>query len=412
MNNISNLLRFLENSTSVFHAIQTAEEFLQKNHFENLDHVTKLENGKKYFTSFRQSALIAFQLGSENDAFRIIGSHADSPTFQIKPHALIESHNVYKLNTEVYGGPILSTWFDRDLSIAGRVFLKGDSAFLPKMQLIDFKRPILCIPNVAIHLNHDVNKGVAINPQKHTLPVISLKSKHSMEQIIAEELSVSEDKILDYDLFLYDTQKPEILGLNKGFIASGKLDNLMMVFASLQAIATSNAKDISVCYIANHEEIGSATSYGADGVFLEKTMKKIATMLHKDIDQMISHSFLISADQTHAYHPNYGEKNDITTFPIINQGPAIKKSSKGFYATDGYSSSIIRSIAGDLPLQEYVNRSDIRAGSTIGPILSKKFSIPTVDLGCPIWAMHSVREYGGIKDLETTIQLFQKYYSL
>lgn len=414
MNQAEKLIQFIKASPSVFHVIDEGRKILDEHGFEEVTFLDNfsLEDGKKYYITINDSSLIAFQGTRDFEGIRMIGSHSDSPSLKIKPKALIKDRGYYKLNVEVYGGAILSTWLDRPLSLAGRVALRGKDAFHPLMKHINVDRDLLVIPNLAIHMDREINKGHSYNPQLELLPIIGLGDKDfTLEGLLANELQVEEEEILDYELYLYDRMPGSIVGYQGEFISVGKIDNLGMVYPSLQALVDSQikSKSISLIYIADNEEIGSRSKQGAGGTFLRSVVEKICMDHHKDLSQVVDASFLISGDQTHGYHPNYSDKNDLTNFPLLNGGPAIKYA-PGAYTTDAYSGAVIREIAGNLPLQNYVNRSDIKGGSTIGPITMGNLSVNAVDLGNPLLAMHSIRELGGVKDCESIHQLFLKFF--
>lgn len=421
---VDGLMDFIDNSPSVYHVNKNIKNKLKKTGFKELlrSEKWKLKSDGKYFISNGESAIVAFTINDikKFTHFNIIGSHSDSPTFRIKPNPImIEKDKYIKLNTEVYGGPILSTWFDRSLSIAGRVSVVENKKIISK--LIDFEKPVTTIPNLAIHMNREINKGYTYNPQKDTLPIIGmlasdLEKNDLLISLISEKLNVNKEDILDFDLFLYDTEKGKYIGLNEEFYSIGRIDNLGMAYSSIEALTTSKSKSgINIVLISNHEEIGSMTKEGADSPFLRDVLQRIVYATggnFEDFDIAIDKSFMISADQAHALHPNYVEKNDPTNFPTINEGPCIKMASRMSYTSDSVSSSFIKKLCKDIdvPVQYFVNRSDMPGGSTIGPINSSHLNIKSVDMGCPILGMHSVRELGGSKDQEYINLLFNKFF--
>lgn len=421
------LIDFIYESPTAFHAVESVKKMLLSSGFIEIkeeDHWSLQKSGKYFFTK-NQSALIAFVVGRgelEEEGFRIIGAHTDSPGFRIKPNPDMEVEGAYvKLNTEVYGGPIINTWLDRPLSLAGRVTLKGENPFYPEVRLLNIKKPILIIPNLAIHMNRNVNSGVELNRQKDILPLLSLvnekfeKGKYLIK-IIAEELDVNESDILDFDLFLYEFEKGKIIGLNDEFISSGKLDDLSMVHSGIKALVDSSAgktTNVMVCF--DNEEVGSTTKQGANSPLLSGTLERICISLQKNREgyyRALSKSFIISSDLGHALHPNYGEKSDPVNRPIVNNGPVIKVSANQSYTTDSVSSSVYKSIceSAGVPVQVFVNRSDEKGGSTIGPISSSHININSVDMGIAILSMHSIRELGGVKDYIYTLESFKKFY--
>ncbi|OLS02951.1 M18 family aminopeptidase [Tissierella creatinophila] len=424
-----NLIEFIDKSPSAFHAAKNVEETLIKDGFKrlNLQDKWNLEKEGKYYTTKNNSAIIAFKIGKgeiEEDGFKLIGAHTDAPTFKIKPNPeMVVEKKYLKLNTEIYGGPILNTWFDRPLSIAGRVSIKTENLLQPKEILIDLEKPIMIIPNLAIHMNREVNKGVEINAQKDTLPLISnINEKFEKDgfliKLIAKNLEIEVEDILDFELFLYGVDKGMLVGLNEEFISVGKLDDLGMVHAGLNGLIHSEvgrATNVLVCF--DNEEVGSGTKQGAASPMLRTVLERITLSMGKDKEdyyRALANSFLISADQAHALHPNYIEQQDLTSRPVLNGGPAIKMAANQAYTTDSFSSSVYKGICKsiEVPVQKFVNRSDKRGGSTIGPISSSQLDIPSVDIGNPILAMHSIRELGGVLDHYNVYRTFKEFYKL
>lgn len=416
-----NLLNFIDESPSPYHAIENMVKLLVKDGYHKLELGSSwiLEKNEKYYLTINDSALFAFRLGNlDNPSFRIITSHSDSPGFRIKPRGKIMEKSEMRLNTEVYGGPILSTWLDRTLSIAGRVFFEGRDPFKPEMKLVNVDEDLMTIPNLAIHMNPAVNKGMELNPQKDTLPFIGTIEKEmrelSFEEILRNHLG--EDRaILGFDLNLYDRQKGSCVGLDKEYYHVGKLDNLAMAYGSITALLGTQTKDhTSMICIFDHEEIGSGSRQGALSPVLSDLLKRICLYKHNKYEiysKSLANSFVISADQAHGLHPNYPEKADPTHQPKLNEGPVIKVSSSMNYSTDGSSAAVIKNLcAEDIPYQIYTNRSDIKGGSTLGPLLARQLSIAGVDIGNPIFAMHSIRELGGVKDQEWMEKLFARFF--
>ena len=421
------LLSFLNNSPTSFHATSMIEEYIKEVGFKELFEEDKWEikKGGKYYIKKNNSAIIAFEVGNgelEKEGFRLIGAHTDSPGFKIKPNAemLVENHYV-KLNTEVYGGPILSTWFDRPLSIAGRVVIKGKSLIKPEVKLLKVDRPILIIPNLAIHMNRSVNEGFAINKQKDTLPFVGfindkLEKQDFLINLISNEICVNKEDILDFDLFLYEYEKGCLLGVEEELISAGRLDDLWMVYCGVKSLKDSTINKATKVMIAiDNEEIGSLTSQGANSSFIKNILERICLAMKLDrvgFYRAISNSIMISADLAHAIHPNYGEKHDPVNRPVLGKGPVIKKAASGSYSTDAFSSAIFRNICSEVkvPVQEFVNRSDVRGGTTIGPMMSADLSIPVIDMGAPLLGMHSVRELASVIDNYYCIKAFTKFY--
>lgn len=421
------LIDFIYESPTAFHAVDSVKKILLSRGFEEIREEDKwnLKKGGKYFLNKYDSALIAFVVGKgevEKEGFRIVGAHTDSPGFRVKPNPDMEVEGAYvKLNTEVYGGPIINTWLDRPLSIAGRVTIKSENPFSPQIKLLNIKRPILIIPNLAIHMNRNVNSGVELNRQKDILPLLSLVNENLEKgryliKTIANELSVKEEDILDFDLFLYEYEKGSIIGLNNEFISCGRLDDLIMVHSGIKALTkvdAGNTTNIMVCF--DNEEVGSTTKQGADSPMLANTLERIIISMGKsreDYFRALSNSFMISCDLGHALHPNYGEKSDPVNRPVINKGPIIKVSANQSYTSDSVSIAVYKSICdiAGVPVQFFVNRSDEKGGSTIGPISSSHVNIPSVDMGLAVLSMHSIRELGGVKDYIYAEESFEEFY--
>lgn len=423
------LIDFLYESPTAFHAVENCKKQLEKLDFKEVREEEKwcLEKGGKYYTTKNGSALVAFTIGSgeiEEEGFKIIGAHTDSPTFRIKPNCEITSENSYvKLNTEIYGGLIRSTWMDRPLAIAGRVVIKGDNPLYPVHRLVNIAKPILIIPNLAIHMNRDVNSGGELNPQKDTLPLLSmvneeLEKGNYLLNAIAKSMKVKKEEIIDFDLFLYEYEKGCIVGLNEEFISAGRLDDLQMVHAGITAIKEASiGKGINVMACFDNEEVGSSTKQGADSDMLSNILERICVNFGKtreDFFRALSKSFIISADNAHAVHPNSGEKHDPTNRPTINKGPVIKINANCAYTSDSDSSAVYENICNiaKVPVQKFVNRSDVRGGSTIGPISSTHLNIRSVDIGNPTLAMHSIRELAGVQDHMYVMRTFLEFYKL
>jgi aspartyl aminopeptidase len=428
MSNTQELLDFINKSKTAFQSTYEIKCILDKYGYNEIKEKDSwdLNKGGKYYVIKNDSALIAFEIGTgeiEKDGFRLIGAHTDSPGFRIKPNPEMQVEGHYlKLNTEVYGGPILSTWFDRPLSIAGRVTLKGENPFEPKVKLFDINKPILIIPNLAIHMNRDINDGYTFNKQKDTLPLITivqgkLENNDYLINLISETLEANVSDILDFDLFLYEYAEGLIIGPNNEFISCGRLDDLWMVFAGLKAlISSSEIKATKVLVALDNEEIGSLTSQGANSSILENILERITLGLKKerqDFKRALSNSVMISADLAHGLHPNYTEKCDPTSKPMLGKGPVLKIAASGSYSTDSYASAVFKGICekAKVPCQVFVNRSDLRGGTTIGPITASKLNIPVIDMGAPVLSMHSIRELATVADNEYTIKAFTEFFS-
>jgi len=404
------LFSYLQSSPTPFHAVANIENYLLLNKFTKLYEKERwdLKSGQSYFIARDNGAIIAFSLGSDESVehgFRMLAAHTDSPSLQIKPLANIQEKPFVKLGVEVYGGCLLNPWFDRDLSLAGRVCCKmADRSF--DVLLIDFERAILTIPSVAIHFDREANKNKTIHRQNDLPPIIALTSDGQfpdLNSILIEQLKIQYPtrkiiEILSFDIFCYDTQPPAYTGLEKEFISAGRLDNLLSCFVGMTAL-TENSRYNSLLLCSNHEETGSVSSSGASGAFIDAVLERI---IPDSITRRIAlhNSFLISMDNSHATHPNCKEKSDPGHEIILNKGPAIKNNANQRYATNSISAAIYKNIckeAGVLP-QEFVMRSDMACGSTIGPITAARLGINTVDIGAPTLAMHSIREHTGTQD--------------
>ena len=422
------VIEFIDESPSTYHVVKNCSDILDENGFERIMPREKWEikKGGKYFLKKSSSTIIAFTVGEDFDVkngFKIFGAHTDSPCFRIKPNPEIITENVVRLNTEVYGGPILSTWFDRPLSIAGRVIVKGEDSFFPRTVKIKIDEPLLTIPNLAIHQNREVNNGVNIDKQTDVLPVISLINKNFeregyLERIILEKTGIKKEDIIDFDLYLYATEKGCLLGANEEFMSSPKIDNLASVYTGLIGLleAEENQDRINIFVAFDNEEIGSATKQGADSNYLLNTLERISLALglsRGDFLQMLESSYILSADAAHAAHPAHLGKTDPTNRGRINEGVSIKISAKQKYTSDGYSIAVIRQLieGTNIKIQPFVNESNELGGSTIGPLSSTHLDIDGVDLGVPMFAMHSVRELCGIFDVFYLKELAKEFFS-
>ena len=422
------VIEFIDESPSTYHVVKNCSDILDENGFERIMPREKWEikKGGKYFLKKSSSTIIAFTVGEDFDVkngFKIFGAHTDSPCFRIKPSPEIVIENVVRLNTEVYGGPILSTWFDRPLSIAGRVIVKGENSFFPRTVKIKIDEPLLTIPNLAIHQNREVNNGVKIDKQNDVLPVISLINKNFeregyLERVILEKTGIKKEDIIDFDLYLYATEKGCLLGANEEFMSSPKIDNLASVYTGLIGLleAEENQDRINIFVAFDNEEIGSATKQGADSNYLLNTLERISLALglsRGDFLQMLESSYILSADAAHAAHPAHLGKTDPTNRGRINEGISIKISAKQKYTSDGYSIAVIKQLieGTEIQIQPFVNESNELGGSTIGPISSTHLDIDGVDLGVPMLAMHSVRELCGIFDVFYLKELAKEFFS-
>lgn len=423
------LIDFLYDSPSACHGVKETQKILDKNGFIEIKEADKweLQAKGKYYVIKNDSALIAFEVGTgdiEKTGFRLIGAHTDVPGFRIKPNPQMISEGKYvKLNTEVYGGPILHTWFDRPLSIAGKVSLKGASPLKPETRLVNINKPLLIIPSLAIHMNREVNEGFKINRQVDTLPLLGLindklEKEDYLMNILAEELQVNKEDILNFELGLYEYEKGMLIGMNEELISSGRFDDLWMVYAGIKALVDSRenaATKVMICI--DNEEIGSLTAEGANSTLLNNILERITLGLGKDREgyyRTLANSIMISADLAHAVHPNLGDKHDPTNRPVLEGGPVLKIAASGSYSTDSFNGAVFAGVceAAGVPFQKFVNRSDVRGGTTIGPVTAANLTIPVIDMGAPVLGMHSIRELASVKDNYYTVKAFTEFFSL
>ncbi len=399
------LLAFIHSAPTPFHAVKELKSLLAANGFVAAGGDQAREAGQFWFTT-NGSSLIAVSMKAPASAgFRIIGAHSDSPCLKVKPEATLVANGYVQLAVEVYGGVLLNPWFDRDLSLAGRVTVKTDSGAL-KTKLIDFKRPIATIPSLAIHLDREANNGRKVNKQQHMPPILCRLDDDEMDfaamlltQLKVENANDDSASVMAYELALYDTQAPQVVGLQEEFIASARLDNLLSSFVAIYALLDHNADTNMVVVLNDHEEVGSRSTSGAAGPFLQEVLRS-RCQDESEYRQAMRRSMLISADNAHGVHPNFSDKHEPNHQPLINNGPVIKVNHNQRYATNSESLAIFADICqqNDIPYQQYVVRSDMSCGSTIGPITATELGIRTVDIGVPQLAMHSIREFAGAKD--------------
>ncbi len=416
------LIEFLQASPTPFHATLSLAQRLQAAGFTPLVErdAWHLQPGGRYYVTRNDSSLIAFQLGSRTmveHGMRLVGAHTDSPCLRVKPHPDLQRQGFWQLGVEVYGGALLAPWFDRDLSLAGRVTYSRDGRI--ESQLIDFRLPIAVIPSLAIHLNREANQGWAINAQNELPPLIAQvfgEENPDLRALLAEQLSrehdLIADVILDFELSLYDTQSASVVGLNGDFIAGARLDNQLSCFAGLQALLNAAPEETCVLVCTDHEEVGSCSMCGADGPFLEQVLRRVLPE-DESFQRCINRSLLISADNAHAVHPNYADKHDGNHGPKLNAGPVIKVNSNQRYATSSETAGFFRHLCveNEVPVQSFVTRSDLGCGSTIGPITAGQLGVRTVDIGLPTFAMHSIRELAGSQDLAHLVKVLTAFYS-
>ena len=423
------LIDFIHASPSPFHVVANVRDRLADAGFTPLvfDERWSLSEGGKYFVTRNGSAIVAFTVGEGDPArhgFRLVASHTDSPSLRINPAPeIIVEESYLKLDTEVYGSPILNTWLDRPLRLAGRVSLKGSGGVRPETHLIFFNEPVLIIPNQSLHMNRKVNEGLALNPQDDMMPLLAgvseeLEKDGFLKRLLAGDLSVGVDEIVGFDLFLSEYDRGSLVGLNREFISSTKLDNLAMVHASLHGFLASDggaATNLLVCY--DDEEVGSRTRQGAASPFLATLLERIAMSRgadREDFYRAVHKSFMISADMGHAVHPNAADKHDPVNKPVVNGGPMIKIAAKKNFITESNTAAVYQAVCERLgiPVQTFVSRSDQKGGSTIGPITTTQLDLPSLDVGSPTLAMHSIREMAGVTDHESIRRSFEGFYGL
>ena len=429
---INRLLSFLDASPVNFLAVKNIADMLEAGGFRRLNPalpIGTVNAGDRFFVTKNDSSIFAFRIGAKTLAdagFHMICAHADSPTFRIKPNAeMLVEGGLVKLNTEVYGGPIMSTWFDRPLTLAGRVIVRSQDVMQPQTMLLHIKRPLLQISNLAIHFNRQVNDGVKLSKQKDVLPLLGqinsqLEAGNLLMNVIVEELNkqrpIQQEDILDFDLYLADTTPACTFGAHNEFISAGRLDDLSMCFAGLEAMLAAHDTDTTqVLAIFDNEETGSQTKQGAGSPFLSYMLKRIAlaqSHTEEAYYQAVERAFMISADNAHAWHPNYAEKYDPTNHPMLGGGPVIKFNAAQKYASDAASAAVFAGLCAKagVPCQRFVNHSDVAGGSTLGNILASSIPLCGVDMGNAILAMHSCRETGSVRDHEYCVKVFTEFF--
>lgn len=425
MNNIETskeLLEFIRKSSSMFHTVDTVKSYLDRENFVELKEGESwnIEKGKNYYTTRNDSSILAFKVGKNisDYHYQLVASHSDSPTFKVKSVAELEGPGDYiKLNVEVYGGPIDWTWLDKPLTLAGRVLVEENNEIVSKLLYID--KDILIIPDVAIHMNREVNSGYKFNRQVDLLPLFTAGAmkKGDYNKMIAEELGVKESQIISKDLFLVNRQEGKVWGYKDEFVSSPKLDDLECAFASLKAFtAASNDVAVNVYACFDNEEVGSNTKQGAMSTFLKDTLRRINSALgysEEDYLKAVAKSFLVSADNAHAVHPNHPELTDDGNKAFMNKGIVIKEAANQKYTSDAFSQAVFKKICAlaEVPVQHFANRSNMQGGSTLGNLSNTQVSLHAVDIGLPQLAMHSNYETAGVMDVEYMIKALTKYYN-
>ncbi len=424
---IQNLLSFIDSSPSPWHVVNTVESLLKPLQFTKLDESTKwdLKPGGRYYVVRDGSSIILFVLGNKpllETGVKIIGAHTDSPGLRVKPNALNAKEGLQRVNVEIYGSPILATFTDRDLSLAGRICYKAAEDQIVS-RLIKFDKPLLRLPNLAIHMNRNVNEdGLKLHKQNELPLILSALSEQLLPpdyflSLLQQQSGVDSGRILSWDLALYDTQKGAIWGAQEEFYSNSQLDNLASCHAALQALlddASLKGDNTLVCALFDHEEIGSESKQGADGSFLPDVLQRITLANatdRQDFQRIMAKSFLVSADMAHAYHPNFPNAYDHDHKVMLNKGPVIKINSNNRYSSESISEAMFIDWCNqaDVPYQRYSHRCDLPCGSTIGPITSAKLGLRSVDVGNPMWAMHSIRESAGVLDHGFMIKALKKF---
>ena len=418
--NLQELIQFLETSPSCFHAIDNIKNILSKEQFVQLRENEKwqIRRGGRYFVTRNDSSVIAFTVPEQEMAgMRIIASHSDSPAFKVKENPELEADGHYiKLNVEGYGGMLCAPWLDRPLSVAGRIIVKDSSGRLSS-RLVNIDRDLVLIPNLAIHMNREANAGYKYNAQKDMLPLYgSLTAKGTFMELIADAAGVKKDDILGHDLFLYSRQPASIWGASEEFISCGRLDDLQCAFAALKGfLAGKKSSHLAVCCVLDNEEVGSSTKQGAASTFLYDTLTRMHDSLGHTREDYLIHladSFMLSADNAHAVHPNHPDKSDPSNRPYLNGGIVLKFNANQKYCTDGVSAAMFRDICNEagVPVQTFSNRSDMAGGSTLGNISNTQVALNTADIGLPQLAMHSPYETAGVEDTKYLIRAAEKFY--
>lgn len=426
MTEVQHLFDLLEKSVSPTHAVAACETRLKEAGFEALDYGTdwNLKKGGKYYMNHYTTTLFAFTLpekwdSSKQPAIRIAAAHTDFPCLRIKPSCDIKTNVYAQVNVEVYGGAILNTWLDRPLGVAGRVAVRGTDVFHPEVKTFQSEKNLLTIPNLAIHMNREVNKGVELNKQTEMLPVAGLLSEEQNTDyfldFMAAELKVAKEDILDFELTVYCKEKPEFIGINDEFISAPRLDNQNSCSALVSAIIEeTRAEGMNMIALFDHEEIGSRSKQGAASILLHDMIIRILeeTDYPASKDAAIYNSMILSVDVAHGLHPNYGGKMDVTNKPVLGKGFCIKEACSQSYATDCEAISIIQQICDEnkIPYQKFVNRSDMPGGGTLGSIASALLPVKTVDVGIPLLAMHSARELMAARDQQALADLAKAFF--
>ncbi|GGK74856.1 M18 family aminopeptidase [Amphritea balenae] len=418
------LFDFLAASPTPFHAVYEMRGRLQEAGYIELEEKSRwhVKAAGRYFIVRNESSIIAWNMPASgelsDEGMRMVGAHTDSPCLKVKPNPETVRQGCLRLGVEVYGGALLNPWFDRDLSLAGRVNYSTESGEL-RSELINFVQPIAVIPSLAIHLDREANKDRTINPQTDLPPILAQlhgDGKADLRELLKQQLLAKDvadvDQVLDYELCFYDVQKPSYIGLDNEFFASARLDNLLSCFIGLQALIESDTEQGALLVCNDHEEVGSASAVGAQGPMLKQLLERLLPEPEAR-NRMIANSMMVSVDNAHAVHPNFVDKHDGNHGPRMNGGAVIKLNSNQRYATNSETAAMFRRFAQleEIPLQSFVVRSDMGCGSTIGPITAAELGVKTIDVGVPQLAMHSIRELAGSEDAVGLTQILRRFYS-
>ena len=417
------LCQFLDASPTPYHAVASLQTLLEDKGFEQLHEADSWGqlNAGHYFV-IREASIIAFTLTGDdlsNTGIRMVGAHTDSPCLKVKPKPEKVQQSLFQLGVEVYGGALLNPWFDRDLSLAGRVSYEDPQGQIAQV-IIDFKDPIATIPSLAIHLDREANQNRSINSQLHLPPILAqmddgdkLDFRALLEQQCRQQHSeINIGRVLDYEMCFYDTQKAAVMGLSADFITSARLDNLLSCYVGLQSLLAADNTRSALLVCNDHEEVGSQSVSGAQGTFLQAVLQRLVDG-NEAYQRMVEQSLMISADNAHAIHPNYADKHDAEHGPLLNKGPVIKTNANQRYATSSHTSALFRQLCeqNDVPVQDFVVRTDMACGSTIGPITSSHIGVKTIDIGLPTFAMHSIRELAGSQDAVMLHKVLTVYFN-
>ncbi|WP_280561393.1 M18 family aminopeptidase [Chromohalobacter sp. 48-RD10] len=419
---LDRLLHFLERSPTPWHAVDNMARRLEQAGYRRLEETEawQLTPGERFYVTRNDSSLIAMQVPEEAlGGLRMIGAHTDSPGLRLKPQPVVTGNDWLQLSVEVYGGALLAPWFDRDLGLAGRVHVRREDGRLQGV-LLHVDHPVAIIPSLAIHLDREANNGRALNAQTQMLPVMLQGGSEPdlekwLKRWLYEQHGLENIQLMDYELALYDMQRPSRVGVAGELIASARLDNLLSCFMGVEALLASDGRQGAVFVANDHEEVGSASAIGAQGPFLGDVLRRVHAQLGEgDEDgwvRLIQGSRMISCDNAHALHPNFPEKHDAHHGPTINGGPVIKVNANQRYATNSATAAMFRDICREAgtPVQTFVTRADMGCGSTIGPITATELGVPTLDVGVPQWGMHSIRETAGSRDADYLIRALTAY---